>query len=273
MTSSSSLSSSSFESNKINADADKVRDVVDSIINKIMIIAVDEAKKNVKAAVALLGVGKIMEIAEAGVVTQQDKKKIEQLLGKRSRVTIDLSQEDDAEEDDSKGLNEDKRRRVDGNIDRVWVQGKGHPIKWLVGLGGVQAKHNGTWYGVEVLQHIIAESGTPKIQVRFFEDQTTLWIENENVEEDIKVQVSPIAQLGSVVRIKKEKFDQTLAKKNEEMQEVKEDLEDTDELAKQQTLFVDFWQGKFDQLADVALKAGASASVVMAIRDKKYGEK
>ena len=170
-------------------------------------------------------------------------------------------------------MNKDKRRRVDGNIDRVWVQGKGHPIEWLVGLGGVQAKHNGTWYGVEVLQHIIAESGTPKIQVRFFEDQTTLWIENENVEEDIKVQVSPIAQLGSVVRIKKEKFDQTLAKKNEEMQEVKEDLEDTDELAKQQTLFVDFWQGKFDQLADVALKAGASASVVMAIRDKKYGEK
>ena len=104
-----------------------------------------DSQKNVKAAVALLGVGKIMEIAEAGAVTQQDKKKIEQLLGKRSRVTIDLSQEDGAEEDDSKGLNKDKRRRVDGNIDRVWVQGKGHPIKWLVGLGGVQAKHNGTW--------------------------------------------------------------------------------------------------------------------------------
>ena len=112
--------------------------------------------------------------------------------------------------------------------------------------------------------------------MRFFEDQTTLWIENENVEEDTYQSAGLTHRptwLRRTLRIKKEKFDQTLAKKNEEMQEVTEDLEDADELATQATLFVDFWQGKFDQLADVALKAGVSSSVVMAIRNKKYGEK
>ena len=47
-----------------------------------------------------------------------------------------------------------------------------------------------------------------------------------------------------------------LAKKNQEAHaEIKEELEDANELVKQQALTTDVWQGRFDEVAELALKA------------------
>ena len=61
-----------------------------------------------------------------------------------------------------------------------------------------------------------------------------------------------------------------LAKKNQKaLKEAKQELEDANELVKQQTLRTDIWQGRFDEVAELALmalKAGIDSETINEIR-------
>ena len=61
-----------------------------------------------------------------------------------------------------------------------------------------------------------------------------------------------------------------LAKKNQEaLKEAKQELEDANELVKQQTLTTDIWQGRFDEVAELALKAGIDSETISEIRYRR----
>lgn len=48
--------------------------------------------------------------------------------------------------------------------------------------------------------------------------------------------------------------------------QTKQELEDANELVKQQTLMTDIWQGRFDEVAQLALKAGVDSETINGIR-------
>lgn len=64
--------------------------------------------------------------------------------------------------------------------------------------------------------------------------------------------------------LKKVKIEKEAAK--DALAEAKEDVEDANELVQQQTLFTDKWQGKFDDLAELAEEAGVDIQKINEIR-------
>ena len=50
------------------------------------------------------------------------------------------------------------------------------------------------------------------------------------------------------------------------LDEIKHELEEANELVKQQTLTTDIWQGRFDEVAQLALKAGIDPETINEIR-------
>ena len=73
-----------------------------------------------------------------------------------------------------------------------------------------------------------------------------------------------------LVEIKKEKTDaqESLKEATESLEDTKEDLEDANELVQQQTLTVDIWQGRFDELANIALSGGIDVQLINEIRNR-----
>mmetsp|Transcript_20927 Transcript_20927/g.60015 ORF Transcript_20927/g.60015 Transcript_20927/m.60015 type:complete len:296 (+) Transcript_20927:123-1010(+) len=67
----------------------------------------------------------------------------------------------------------------------------------------------------------------------------------------------------SLVKVKKEK-----AETEESLAEAKDDCDDTNELVQQQTLTVDIWQGRFDEVAKLAEAAGVDIQQINAIRHR-----
>jgi hypothetical protein len=72
-----------------------------------------------------------------------------------------------------------------------------------------------------------------------------------------------IGQSTALVKIKKEKIEA-----EESLAEAKEDVEDAEELVQQQMLMVDIWQGRFDELAQLAERAGVDIQDINAIRHR-----
>jgi hypothetical protein len=50
------------------------------------------------------------------------------------------------------------------------------------------------------------------------------------------------------------------------LRDVQEDLEDANELVGQQTLTTDIWQGRFDELFELAREAGVDGNILSEIR-------
>ena len=51
----------------------------------------------------------------------------------------------------------------------------------------------------------------------------------------------------------------------------KEDLEDSQELVEQQAMFTDTWQGKFEELKELAKSGGISLAAILEIQNRKVG--
>ena len=49
-------------------------------------------------------------------------------------------------------------------------------------------------------------------------------------------------------------------------------MKDEKELVGMQTRTTDIWQGRFDEIYDIAIKAGANASVLNEIRDRSLAQ-
>jgi len=84
-------------------------------------------------------------------------------------------------------------------------------------------------------------------------------------------------QNQKMVQIKKEKMDTEMAlesirgEKNvveADLKEVKEDLEDANELVGQMSLTTDIWQGRFDELVALVESGNADGASINAIRNK-----
>ena len=60
---------------------------------------------------------------------------------------------------------------------------------------------------------------------------------------------------------------------NNRRRTAKEDLEDSQELVEQQAMFTDTWQGKFEELKELAKSNGTPLAAILEIQDRKVGAK
>ena len=65
-----------------------------------------------------------------------------------------------------------------------------------------------------------------------------------------------------------EKYSTKLTAVKKEVEDTKEDLEDANELVQQQTLTVDVWQSRFDELSKLALEQGLDVQKINEIRNR-----
>ena len=70
---------------------------------------------------------------------------------------------------------------------------------------------------------------------------------------------------------KRDELDAQLKATTAELETTKEDLEDSQELVEQQSLFTDTWQGKFEELKELAKSGGISLAAILEIQNRKVG--